>query len=513
MRGTVYRQCWCRDPATGRKLHTQCPDLAKKGHGKWYFRYDAPAAPGERRRQPVSTGFDTKKQAQEELSAVLARIGGGGTAADRKQKAGPWLDAYLAGKVNLKARSRETDAEAFRLYWKPALGHMRVVDIRRHHVEEVLRVMLLVNRPVPPGLPPSEAEMLRRMLAARADDERRELAPGEARHKKSTRPLTPARVERMYAPFRACCNKGIPAMFAVSPCAGAELPKVDRQRALAWTKGREAAFWKALGRRMRAAEASSARPLTTVRKQHLWGETNLRPSGVMVWPPAHAGRFLEFIMGERLLALYVLAMYCGLRRGEIAGLTWAEVDLDEGIAWVLESGTGDGPKSEAGKRAVPLPEIVIRALKAWRKAQAAEQLAAGAGWADTGLAFTRPDGRPLSGQWISVRFETLAFRAGLPPVRFHDLRHGAASLLKAAGYDTKFISAILGHTRTSFTDSAYVLLFADVAREAAEGAAAVVPFALPDEIPAQVKRAPGARTARTMPARGDGGRQGMAGDG
>ena len=74
-----------------------------------------------------------------------------------------------------------------------------------------------------------------------------------------------------------------------------------------------------------------------------------------------------------------------------------------------------------------------------------------------------------------MRFETLAYRSGLPPVRFHDLRHGAASLCKAAGLDTKYITALLGHSRTSFTDDTYVLVFQDVAKAAAEAAAAVVP--------------------------------------
>ena len=78
---------------------------------------------------------------------------------------------------------------------------------------------------------------------------------------------------------------------------------------------------------------------------------------------------------------------------------------------------------------------------------------------------------------MSVRFEILAYRAGLPPVRFHDLRHGAASLCKAAGLDTKYISALLGHTRNSFTEDTYVLVFPEVAKAAAEAAAAIVPRA------------------------------------
>jgi len=96
----------------------------------------------------------------------------------------------------------------------------------------------------------------------------------------------------------------------------------------------------------------------------------------------------------------------------------------------------------------------------------------GPDWTDTGLLFTREDGTAVPPQWLSVRFETLAYRAGLPPVRFHDLRHGAASLCKAAKLDTKYITALLGHCRTSFTDDVYVTLFPEVA---AEAAAAVVP--------------------------------------
>jgi integrase len=135
-------------------------------------------------------------------------------------------------------------------------------------------------------------------------------------------------------------------------------------------------------------------------------------------------------------------------------------------------GTARTPKSESGVRAVPLPTVVVAALRTWRKMQIQDRLAWGPGWPETGLVFTREDGTAVPPQWASVRFETLAYRAGLPPVRFHDLRHGAASLAKAAHLDTKFISAMLGHSRTSFTDATYVLAFPEVAKAAAETAAA-----------------------------------------
>jgi integrase len=392
---------------------------------------------------------------------------------DRSLLTGTYLDSYIAGKINLKPRTWATDKEIIDLYWKPALGYLRLVDVRDHHVAEAIRAMMQVNRSLPDGEKPSE--MLRRMTAARADDERRHLAPGEKRRKKSTRPLSHARIARAFAVLRAAMNAAVPGKIMVSPCDGVELPRAGRVRPLAWTAQRETAFWTALDKRMRAAAAE--RQLTTVQKQEIWAAKDLRPCPVMVWLPAHTGRFLDYIEGERLSALFSLTAYCGLRRDEVAGLAWAEVDLDEGIAYVRETGGGDGPKSEAGVRVVPLPPPVVQALKAWRAQQAADRLAWGRDWADTGLLFTREDGAAVPGQWISVRFETLAYRAGLPPVRFHDLRHGAASLCKAAGVDTKLISAMLGHSRTSFTDATYVLVFPEVAKAAAQAAAAIVPRA------------------------------------
>lgn len=479
MRGTVYRQCWCRDPVTKKLLRAKCPKLKQKGHGSWYGRYDADSGDEGKRRQPVIGPFDTRKKAQEELTEALARVGGGASAPDRSLRVEPYLTGYLAGKRNLKPRTRESSAEAYRLYWIPGLGRMRLVDVRDHHVSQVVTAMELINRPVPGDTPPEITEMLRRMYAARADDERRELAEGETRRKKSIKPLSPSRIERVYAPFRAAMNAAVPRKIGTSPCAGVELPWAAHHKPLAWTPPRETAFRAELARRgAKHAAVLEGRVLTAAEWQAIWADPELRPVPAMVWMPDHAARFLDYLADtrERLAALYVLLAYCGLRRDEAIGLTWPEVDLDEAVVYVRKTGGGSGPKSDAGVRPVPLPPPVVDALKAWRKVQAADRLAWGPGWPDgLSLVFTREDGSAVPPQWVSVRFEILACRAEMPPIRLHDLRHGAASLLKAAGVDTKIISAILGHTRTSFTDSTYILVFPEIAQAAMTAAAAILP--------------------------------------
>ena len=137
----------------------------------------------------------------------------------------------------------------------------------------------------------------------------------------------------------------------------------------------------------------------------------------MVWLPYHAGTFLDFIEGERLYALFCLVAYCGLRRGEAIGLAWGRTGPRPGARVYPGDWDGEDPKSEAGVRAVPLPAVVVAALRAWRKRQMQEKLAWGPDWPETGPGL-HPRGWPaIPPQWVSVRHETLAYRAGLPPVR------------------------------------------------------------------------------------------------
>lgn len=481
MKGSVYQRCSCRDPETRRPLGQKCPDLRKKGHALgWFYRYDAPALPGQKRRRPEVGPFETRKRAQEELNAELARIGGGAAVTDRGLLLRDYLDQWLAAqRLRLKKRSYDSYAEACELYFKPGVGHLRLVELRDRHLQELVTVMTRLNRPPAAGARPSEAEMLRRLITVRADDARRDLADGESRRKKSTRPLSPARIERVFAVIRAALNDAVPSKILVSPFDGITLPRVVKAVPLAWTPQREARFRAELGKRIRAAEA--AKPdgyvLTTVERQDLWDSPDLRPAPAMVWMPAHAGAFRDYLnaTGERLAPLFTVTMFCGFRRDEVLGLTWAETDLEECIAYVRQTASGSGPKSDAGIRAVPLPSPAADALRAWRRRQATDRLAWGADWPDHGLVFTREDGAPVPAQWTSTRFEVLAYRAGLPPVRFHDLRHATASLMKAAKVEPRVISAVLGHSRPDFTTRHYGALFPEVTLAAAEAAAAIVP--------------------------------------
>jgi hypothetical protein len=93
----------------------------------------------------------------------------------------------------------------------------------------------------------------------------------------------------------------------------------------------------------------------------------------------------------------------------------------------------DSTKSEESDRQVPIDPGTVSVLRVWRKDQLAERLAWGSAWTDSGRVFTREDGTPLRPGWISQRFGTLIDRARLPPIRFHDLRHGTATMLQGRG--------------------------------------------------------------------------------
>ncbi|SDZ13655.1 integrase [Geodermatophilus africanus] len=184
---------------------------------------------------------------------------------------------------------------------------------------------------------------------------------------------------------------------------------------------------------------------------------------------------LKAIRGDRLEVLFRLMLATGLRRGEALALHWRDVDLDAAVVrvrWTL-SRTSAGlelgePKTEKSRRTVPFPVPAVETLRAHRKRQAAEQLAAGSLWQASGLVFASEIGTPLEPRNVLRRFEALAERAGLRGVHLHTLRHSAASFLLAAGTHTKVVQEHLGHSSYAITADIYSHVAPAQQREAAD---------------------------------------------
>lgn len=206
---------------------------------------------------------------------------------------------------------------------------------------------------------------------------------------------------------------------------------------------------------------------------------------VRVWLPEHAGKFLDAIASDRQEALFHLVLAVGLRRGEVCGLRWVDVDLEAGhlrIAQQLVSVGGrveiGDPKSATSVRVVALDAQTVSVLRAHRARQLAERLAFGEVWVDSGLVFTREDGSRLDPASVTRRFTRLAKAAGPPVIRLHDLRHSSASIGLASGESLHAIKERLGHSSITLTSDTYTHVSPALAREAASRRAALIPRAV-----------------------------------
>lgn len=185
-----------------------------------------------------------------------------------------------------------------------------------------------------------------------------------------------------------------------------------------------------------------------------------------VLTPEQADALLEATRADRLAALYVLAITTGMRQGELFGLTWGAIDLEAGRLQVtrqlqyLRGGKGPellAPKTKAARRSLELPQLALEALREHRRRQLEERLALGPVWQDEwDLVFTTEVGTPLHPSNVARRsFRPLLVRAGLPRIRFHDLRHTAATLLLAGGEHPKVVQERLGHSSIALTLDTY----------------------------------------------------------
>jgi len=485
VKGRVFKRCYCTDPITRKELGKRCPALARSDHGSWWFVHDIPPGPDGKRRRTSFGPYGTKTEAEQALATSLTELNpGAGPAPDNRDLTfGHYLDWWIENRAGLKPTTRRGYAKHVRLYLKPGLGHLKLTELRDDHFDELYKAMRQIGRDLK-GKRPSF--LLQRLLEVRKDDPARR------------RPLSAATIARVHATGRKALNDAVrrPSMpIKANPSVHAERPKPRRRTALLWTAPRVAA----------------------------WERTGRIPSPVMVWTPAQTGAFLDFAAADRLYPLWHLVAHRGPRRGETVGLGWPEVDLAAATAFIhdnepgvddqyddFDDGENNETKSPASRRLIALDRNTVTVLTTWKLRQDLERAAHGEKWIDCGRVFTHPDGRELTPDGVSQRFDRLVNRfttvrrehtelgwdiaylarrhrmpetsiraaldhGPLPPIRFHDLRHNAASLTYHATRDMKAVQNLLGHASIQITADIYTTLFEEADRDAAEAAARLVP--------------------------------------
>jgi integrase len=482
-----YKACSCRDPETKRLLGKKCPDLPKKGHGAWYARYEAPKSASGNRRQPRVGPFDTETECKKQLAKVLGTAANPKAHDERKTTLGQFLERRYTWRTSeaetgdgLKKSTLDSEREAIDLYLNPGLGHIKVVDLDDEHIRELYAAMRKINRP---DEREERTEVLRRLQEARA-----------TRHGKRlhSRPISESRIRRVHAVLHGALT---------------DASKLSKIRPDNPADG----VWRSKGGKRNKGRAKPL--LWTAERVEQWEKTGTIPAKVMVWSSDQCGAFLDFAEAseERMYPAFHLDAYYGPRRGELVGAEEQDLSLARRRLHVLQAQSDDeldDTKTEAGYRQIPLDDETVRTLRAWHKRKIEERLQWGEAYQDAGRVFCYEDGTALKPEYLSSRFRILieryanirakaaekwsveriarkfrtteaavkvALRLTLPPIRFHDLRHGAATMLIAAGVDDKFVSEVLGHASVSFTKDVYAVVAEELAEDATRKISAFIP--------------------------------------
>lgn len=390
----IYRRCGCRDEA-GRTLGAKCPRLSDPKHGTWGFAVSGGTHPGSGRRLQVRRmGFATKREAQQARAKVVDEIATGRFKGERKLTVGEYLPQWLARRE--RDGLRVSTVRMYRRYVEqdivPALGNVKLADLRRHHVDRFIQALVADGR---------GATTVRRIHATLSS------ALGAA--------------EKLD-------------LVDMNPASKIALPAQNRQR-------------------------------------------------ITVWEPEQVREFLDIASEHRYGVIFEVAVFSGLRRGELAGLRWVDVDLTRRELVVRQQRVQAGRtvvegaiKTSSGQdRRVSLNDAAVGALVAWRLKQDQERAAWAEAWNDTGYVFTRENGNPVRPAHISRVFDELVARSGLPSSTFHGLRHVNASLLLSAGVPLGVVSKRLGHSTIAITSDLYSHLLEDANRAAADAIEMMLP--------------------------------------
>jgi integrase len=435
-----------RRPGDRAQYGRACPRLAAGGrHGSWYVRLELPAGLDGRRRRIRRGGYPSRSAAMAALARLRApRPGDTGA---RLLTVGDWLAHWLVSRTATAPSTVRGYTAHVRLYLAPYLGEVLLAELTAGQVQAMFAAII-------------------------------------RHHHTLDTPISAATLTRIRATLRAALNAAIRrGLLADNPASRAELPRVRRPRAVVWSPYRV----------------------------DQWRQTGERPA-VAVWTATQTAQFLHSIADHRLYAAFHLIALRGLRRGEAAGLRWCDIDLDGKTAVITQQlQQYDGrlaicpPKTPHSSRVIALDHTTVAALRAHHDRQRAEAAAYGPGYRPSGFVFTNLNGNPMAPDRLTRTFRQLAAKAGLPPVRLHDLRHGAATLALAAGVDLRVVQEMLGHSSIVLTADTYTSVLPDVAHSAAEKVAALIVRAgclVPGTRRHRRRQARRARRARTAPIHG-----------
>lgn len=204
----------------------------------------------------------------------------------------------------------------------------------------------------------------------------------------------------------------------------------------------------------------------------------VRPE-VQWFTPQQARAFLDAVSGQRHEAAFTTAVAIGLRQGEILGLQWSDINLETGVLTVRAALQRIDkklirvePKSAAGRRSIQLPAVCLSGLIRHKAKQDGVRIWAGTRWKETGYVFTTRIGTPLDPRDLLREYYSITKPKAepgepkpvlkFPAIRFHDLRHSAATLLLAQGVSARYITEMLGHSQVSFTLQTYAHVLPEV---------------------------------------------------
>lgn len=243
----------------------------------------------------------------------------------------------------------------------------------------------------------------------------------------SGEPLTAGTIKHTYHVLRGAMDKAVQAgLIHRSPCAGIQLPKGEKKKPV------------------------------------IYDEVQIQ-------------QLLDFARGTEMELIIDLELCMGMRRGELLGLQWQDVNWEKNQIHIIRSRVAvDGksvvkqPKTESGTRTLDVPEILMKKLKSYKVKCMEQKIRVGRRLLEEDFIIVHPDGKPIYPEYVSQMFTKLQKRANLPKCRFHDLRHLCASIMVKQGVEVKVAQERLGHKDITTTMNIYAHVLPGSAREAAE---------------------------------------------